>query len=94
MEEQELTLHHLQGEIETATAASFTEREVIETLSALDPVWEQLFPGEQARIVKLLVDRVEVHPQGAEIHIRADGMRSLVDELRDDASARTKESSK
>ena len=94
MEEQELALYHLRGEIETATAASFTEREVIEALSALDPVWEQLFPGEQARIVKLLVDRVEVHPQGAEIHIRADGMRSLVDELRDDASARTKELSR
>ena len=94
MEEQELALHHLRGEIETATAASFTEQEVIEALSALDPVWEQLFPGEQARIVKLLVDRVEVHPQGAEIHIRADGMRSLVDELRDDASARTKELSR
>ncbi len=91
MEEQELALHHLNGEIETANAAVFTEQEVIDALSALDPVWEQLFPNEQARIVKLLVDRVEVHPKGAEVHLRVDGLRSLVDELRDNASTETKE---
>ena len=91
MEEQEQVLESVRGEMDTAALASFTEQEAIAALSALDPVWEHLFPDEQERIVRLLVDRVEVRPDGAEVHVRADGMRSLVDELRESATARTQE---
>jgi hypothetical protein len=56
----------------------------MEALSALDPVWDELFPDEQRRIVQLLVERVEVHPDGAEIRIRAEGLTSLVAELQRD----------
>ena len=34
------------------------EREVVEALQRLDPLWDQLFPAEQARILQLLVARV------------------------------------
>jgi hypothetical protein len=61
---------------------AFSEREVVDALSALDPIWEHLFPDEQARIVKLLVKQVEVYPDRAEVHIRAEGLASLVAELR------------
>ena len=30
---------------------AFDEREVVEALQRLDPLWEQLFPAEQARIL-------------------------------------------
>ena len=39
------------------------ERAVIEALRRFDDLWEALFPAEQARIVRLLVDRVTVGPQ-------------------------------
>jgi len=68
-----------------AEQAAFTEQEVIEALSSLDPIWEELFPDEQSRILQLLVERVDIHPEGAEVRIRADGLRSLVAELRDGA---------
>ena len=53
-----------------------------EALAQLDPLWEELFPAEQARIVRLLVERVEVGPDGADIRLRVAGLTSLMRELR------------
>ena len=53
-----------------------------EALAQLDPLWDELFPAEQARIVQLLVERVDVGPDGADIRLRVDGLASLVRDLR------------
>jgi site-specific DNA recombinase len=58
------------------------EREVVEALRRLDPLWDQLFPAEQARILQLLVARVVVRVEGLEISLRVGGLASLVEELR------------
>jgi hypothetical protein len=39
-------------------------------------------PAEQARIVQLLVERVDVREEALEVRIRAEGLVSLVGELR------------
>ncbi len=49
--------------------------------SASDPLWDDLFPAEQARIVRLLMERVEVGPAGADIRLRVEGLASLVRDL-------------
>ncbi len=59
-----------------------TEAEVRETLVQLDPLWEELFPAEQARIMQLLVERVDLSLEGASIRIRTEGIDSLVADLR------------
>ena len=64
-----------------AGAPDLTEAEVREALERLDPLWEELFPAEQARIVRLLVERVEVGPAGADIRLRVEGLASLVRDL-------------
>jgi site-specific DNA recombinase len=58
------------------------EREVVEALQRLDPLWDQLFPAEQARILQLLVARVVVRLDGLEINLRLEGIDSLVQDLR------------
>jgi DNA invertase Pin-like site-specific DNA recombinase len=58
------------------------EREVVEALQRLDPLWDQLFPAEQARILQLLVGRVAVRVDGLEISLRVEGIGSLAEELR------------
>ncbi len=58
-----------------------TEAETREALERLDPLWDELFPAEQARIVRLLVERVEVGPAGADIRLRVPGLASLVRDL-------------
>ena len=62
-------------------AADLTESETREALARLDPLWEELFPVEQARIVRLLVERVELSPTGADIRLRLDGLASLMRDL-------------
>ncbi len=62
-------------------APDLTEREVRDALHRLDPLWEELFPAEQARIVRALVERVVVGPAGADIRLRVEGLASLVRDL-------------
>ncbi|WPB83741.1 hypothetical protein [Sediminicoccus rosea] len=62
-------------------APDLTEGETHDALHRLDPLWEQLFPAEQARIVRLLVERVVVGPGGADIRLRLDGLGGLVRDL-------------
>ena len=52
-----------------------------DALNDLDPLWGELFPAEQARIVRLLVERVVVGPAGADIRLRVEGLASLVQDL-------------
>ena len=59
-----------------------TEVEAREALERLDPLWDELFPAEQARIVRLLVERVDVSPTGADIRLRLEGLASLMRDLR------------
>ncbi|HHY50803.1 MAG TPA: recombinase family protein [Alphaproteobacteria bacterium] len=58
-----------------------SEAEVRDALEGLDPLWDELFPAEQARIVQLLVERVEVGQGGVDIRLRVDGLARLVHEL-------------
>ena len=61
-----------------------TEREVTILLADLAIVWNELFPAEQARIIQLLVERIDVREDALELRIRSDGLASLVAELRQD----------
>ena len=62
-------------------APDLTEREVRDALHRLDPLWDELFPAEQARIVHALVERVVIGPEGADIRLRVDGLVGLVHDL-------------
>jgi site-specific DNA recombinase len=61
---------------------AITQREVTVLLAEFATVWNELFPAEQARIVQLLVERVDVQEDALEVRIRAEGLASLVAELR------------
>ena len=58
------------------------EASVREALERLDPLWEELFPAEQARIVQLLVQRIDLKPDGLELQLRTQGLGHVVNELR------------
>ncbi len=57
------------------------EQEVLEALERIEPLWDELFPAERARIVRLLVDRVDIRADGAAVRLRLDGLGSLVRDL-------------
>jgi hypothetical protein len=64
-----------------AEAPGLKEVEVREALARLDPLWGELFPAEQARIIRALVERVVVGPDGADIRLRLDGLGALARDL-------------
>ena len=64
-----------------AEAPDLKESEVRDALTRLDPLWGELFPAEQARIVRALVERVVVGPAGADIRLRVVGLAGLVRDL-------------
>ena len=53
------------------------EDDVREALLVLDPLWEELFPAEQARIVQLLVERVNIGIDGLDVRLRIDEISGL-----------------
>ena len=64
-----------------ASAPDMTEDEARLALERLDPLWDELFPAEQARIIHLLVDRVDIGPGGADVRLKLEGLGSLARDL-------------
>jgi site-specific DNA recombinase len=54
---------------------------VREALQRNDPIWNELFPAEQARVIQLLVTRVDVSAEGVDIRLRTEGLTNLTSEL-------------
>jgi hypothetical protein len=71
------------GENGGADDGLLEESQVIDALGSLEPVWDELYPAEQARILRLLVERIDVAPDGISVTLHAAGIRSLVAELAD-----------
>jgi len=61
--------------------AAAQEHEALDALRRLEEVWGELFPAEQTRILRLLVERVDVTTVGINVRLRMGGIRSLVGEL-------------
>lgn len=58
-----------------------TEADVREAIQRFDPLWDELFPAEQARIVALLLERVDIGRDGIDVHLRIDGLNGLAREM-------------
>ncbi|MDE2029179.1 MAG: recombinase family protein [Alphaproteobacteria bacterium] len=66
-----------------AKEQSVTEREVKKALRDIDPVWNELFPVEQARIVNLLIERITILEEGINIQYCDTGLGALARDLGD-----------
>jgi site-specific DNA recombinase len=58
------------------------EAKITVATTRLDAIWDQLFPAEQTRIVRLLVEKVILSPNDLEVWLRANGIERLALELR------------
>ena len=61
---------------------SLDEAKVTVAMTRIDAIWDQLFPAEQTRIFKLLIEKVIVSPTDLEVRLRPNGIERLVLELR------------
>lgn len=64
------------------------EREVVRALSLFDPVWESLTPREQARIVQLLIERIDYDGKTGSVAVtfRPTGIKALAQGETEDAA--------
>lgn len=67
------------------------EAKVTVAMTRLDLIWDQLFPAEQTRIVKMLIEKVIVSPSDLEVRLRANGIEQLVQELQADRASTKRE---
>ena len=64
-----------------AQDVAITEADARDALTRLDPLWDELFPAEQARIVALLIERVDIGTDGLDVRLRMDGLTGLAREM-------------
>jgi site-specific DNA recombinase len=62
-------------------ADDINEADVRTALQQIDPLWDELFPAEQARIVALLVERVDIGTEGLNVRLRVDGLGGFACEM-------------
>jgi site-specific DNA recombinase len=62
-------------------ADGISESDARAALQQLNPLWDELFPDEQARIVALLVERVDIGMDGLNVRLRVDGLGGLAREM-------------
>jgi hypothetical protein len=55
--------------------------EVVAALNDFDALWSSLFPAEQARIVRLLVERVTITGEGIAVDLRTGGLGSIIRDM-------------
>lgn len=65
-----------------SAATSITQAEVGKSLQEFEQLWDELFPAEQARIVQLIVERVDVTNDGLDLHFQANSLEKLLNEIR------------
>lgn len=85
--------HLLDEVIEKARAldADLDRAKVTVAMTQLEQIWEQLFPAEQARITKLLVEKVIVSRDSLEVMLRANGFDTLMTQINPVLSERTRQ---
>jgi len=57
------------------------ESDVVTALANFDNLWESLFPAEQARIARILINRVTVSPQGLTVDLRTEGLGYIIRDM-------------
>jgi len=58
-----------------------TETDARTALQRVDPLWDKLFPAEQARIAALLIERVDIGTEGLNVRLRVDGLSGFAREM-------------
>jgi len=79
--EAEDRLGELDARLEAAQGDLPAEQDVAQALRNIEPLWDELFPAEKERIVRLLVQEVVVDADSMTVRLRPGGVGSLVGEI-------------
>ncbi|MGD9547791.1 MAG: recombinase family protein [Candidatus Krumholzibacteriia bacterium] len=70
-------------ERQAAAEATLSQEDLTAALGLFDPVWDALYPAEQARIIELLIDRVEIDTEAGTLAVtfHPTGIKALAAEV-------------
>jgi site-specific DNA recombinase len=74
-------LTHVSERCKAYQGNSITEVDVSEAFQNVEGFWEDLFPIERNRLIRLLVDRVEIRETGIDMELATRGLTTLIAEL-------------
>lgn len=74
-------LTHVSERCRAYRGNSITEQDVSEAFQNVEGFWEGLFPVERNRLIRLLVDKVEIRETGIDMELRTNGLTTLIAEL-------------
>lgn len=60
---------------------TITEEHIRESLTDIFPIWRELFPGEQQRLLELILEKVILDENSVEVRVRVEGLYSLIREV-------------
>ncbi len=60
---------------------TITEQQVRDALQNMHLIWDELFPLEQARLLRLLIEKIIVNADRIDIRIHAEGLNSLIRDI-------------
>ena len=77
----EVAVAVLKSARQTPAAEPIDEAQVVVALRHLDVIWGELFPAEQHRILRLLIERIDLREDGLDIIWRDSGWHGVVQEV-------------
>ncbi len=82
-------LAEIEREGEAADLATLDPNDLASALGMFDPIWDVLFPTEQARIIELLIRQIEYNGKSGNLAItfHPTGIKSLASEITQEATA-------
>lgn len=63
------------------TTANITERDISEAFQNIEKFWDVLYPAERNRLIRLIVEKIEVRETGIDMEVRTRGLAILITEL-------------
>ncbi|MFH2002971.1 MAG: hypothetical protein ABIK28_25115, partial [Planctomycetota bacterium] len=78
----------VKGSLESLETKHIMKSDIQAALASFTPIWDQLFPKERERIVRLLIEKVSYNSDSGEVEItfRPNGIKALATESGEDAA--------
>ena len=80
-EGMEQRLGVVNAELDQLLRAPTTDERLARELEAFDRLWDELFPAEQARLTRLVVEKVTIMSDGIDLALRTEGLDGVLAEL-------------
>lgn len=74
-------LTHVASRCTAFQNSNITEQDVSEAFLSVETFWQDLFPVKRNRLIRLLVEKIEIRETGIDMELKTNGLTTLITEL-------------